>query len=123
MSISNKVWAIIGGAAALVIVPAGVAFGVVAAHDEFRPGFTESASVRADQRDGLGMMGGGMFGGAERAGDRDRTQARDETRARDGSYCDGDGPIGRAGDGDQRGSGMMGGRGPGATDGSARGNR
>ena len=115
MSISNKVWAIIGGAAALVIVPAGVAFGVVAAHDEFRPGFTESASVRADQRDGLGMMEGGRFGGAERAGDRDRTQARD------GSYCHGDAPDGRARNGANRERGMMGGSGQGMMGSSGQG--
>lgn len=112
MSISNKVWAIIGGAAALVIVPAGVTFAMVAAHDEFRPGISERAPARAGQQGDSGMMQGGMFGGSGRAEDRDRTQGRD------GSYCDGDGPIGQAGNGDGRGPGMMGGRGQGARDGS-----
>ena len=117
MSISNRALAIIGGAAALVIVPAGVTFAMVAAHDEFRPGVTERAPARASQQDDSGMMRGGMFGNA------DRTRDRDQTQARDGSSCDGDGPIGRAGGGDQRGPGMMGGRGQGMMDGSGPGNR
>jgi hypothetical protein len=112
MKVSNTVWAIIGGAAALVIVPAGVTFAMVAAHDEFRPRITERAPVRAGQQDDSGMMRGGMFGGANRAGNRDQTQARN------GSSCDGDGPQGRAGDSADRGRGMMGGRGQGAMDGS-----
>jgi hypothetical protein len=117
MSISNKVWAIIGGAAALVIVPAGVAFGVVAAHDEMRPGITERAPARAGQLDGSGMTGDGMLGNAPRADDRDRTQARD------GSHCDGDGPIRQGGEGDHRGPGTTGDRGQGAMDGSGPRNR
>jgi len=116
MSISNKVWAIIGGAAALVIVPAGVSLAVVAAHDEFRPGITERAPDRAGQQDGSGMMGGGMFGNGPRADDRNGTQARD------GSSCGGAGPQGRSGNGD-RGRGMMGGSGQGTTGGNGPGGR
>lgn len=112
MNISNKALAIIGGAAALVIVPAGVTFAVVAAHDEFRPGISERAPARAGEQDKSGMMRGGMFGGSGRTG------TRDQVRARDGSSCDGNGPIGRAGNGDAQGPGMMGGRGQGARDGS-----
>jgi hypothetical protein len=121
MGITNKTWAIIGGAAALVIVPAGVAFGVAAAQDQYPlghypPEITERAPARAGVQDGSGVMGGGMFGPGARS-DRDRVQARD------GSYCDGDGPIGRAGDGDRRGPGMMGGDGRGAMGGYGPGNR
>ncbi|HEX7589447.1 MAG TPA: hypothetical protein VF362_00525 [Demequinaceae bacterium] len=117
MTVSNKVWAIIGGAAALVIVPAGVTFALVAAHDEFRPGITERAPARAGQQGDSGMMQGGMFGGSGRAGNRDRGQGRD------GSYCDGDGPQGRATDNADRGRGMMGGYGQGMMDGSGARNR
>jgi hypothetical protein len=117
MSISNKALAIIGGGAALIVVPAGVAFGMVAAHDAFRLGITERAPARAGQQDDSGMMRGGMFGGSDRAGNGDQTQARD------GSVCDGDGPRGRVGDGAERGPGMMGGREPGANGGSGRRNR
>lgn len=117
MKVSNRVWAIIGGAAALVIVPAGVTFAMVAAHDEFRPGITERAPAGAGQQDHSGMMWGERFGSSSRAGNRDQTQARD------GSYCDGDGPIGQAGNGDEWGPGMMGGRGQGAMDGSGPRNR
>jgi hypothetical protein len=117
MSISTRTWAIIGGAAALVIVPAGVTFAVVAAHDEFRPGISQRAPAREGQQDDSGMMRGGAFGNADRAGTRDQIQARD------GSNCDGDGPIGQTGNHDQWGPGMMGGRGQGAMDGSGAWNR
>jgi hypothetical protein len=108
MSISAKVWAIIGGAAALVIVPAGITFAVVAAHDEFRPGITERAPARATQQGNYGMMHGGMFGNA------DRTGVRDQVQARDGSNCDGDGPVGTPPSNTTRGygPGMMNGSGP-----------
>ncbi len=117
MNISNKALAIIGGAAALIIVPAGVSYAVVASHDDFRPGIAQRAPARAGQQDGSGMTRGGMVGNAGRAGTRDQIQARD------GSNCDGDGPIGRAGSNDQWGPGMMGGRGQGAMDGSGPRNR
>jgi hypothetical protein len=117
MNISNKALAIIGGAAALIVVPAGVSFAMVAAHDEFRPGITERAPARAGQQDDFGMMRGGMWGNSDRAG------ARDQVQARDGSYCDGYGPQGRADTNDDWGRGMMGGYGQGMMDGSGPRNR
>jgi hypothetical protein len=117
MNISNKALAIIGAAAALVVVPAGVTFAMVAAHDEFRPGITERAPARAGQQDESGMMRGGMFGNADRAGTRDQIQARD------GSNCDGDGPQGQGGTDNDWGRGMMGGYGQGMMDGSGPRNR
>ena len=106
MSISNKVWAIIGGAAALVIVPAGVAMATIAVHDDFRPGI----SRLVPERPGPAVVPGGMRG--PMFGDQDRTQARD------GSYCDGDGPRGRDNLDDRRGGRMTGGYGQGMMDGS-----
>ncbi len=57
MNISKKTWAIIGGAAALVVVPASVSAAVIATHDDTRPAVSERAPQWAGQRD-YGMMGG-----------------------------------------------------------------
>jgi hypothetical protein len=113
ISTSAKVWAIIGGAAALVIVPAGVTFAVVAAHDEFRPGIAQRASSGAAQQDPSWTVRGGMMNGsADRAGDR--------VQARDGSNCDGNGPVGTPPSANVRGNGPANwqGNGPGMMNGS-----
>ena len=124
MSITNKTWAIIGGAAALVLVPAGVSYAVVAANDDPRPAISSPGFPRAGQQDQApaarggqyGGMRGGMNGGMHGDTDRLRDQSgdQDRDRARDGSNCDGDGPLGTppAGDARGRGQGMMDGSGP-----------
>ncbi len=112
MSITNKTWAIIGGAAALVLVPAGVSYAVVAANDDARPTISSPGFVRAGQRDQAQAARGGQYGDTDRY--RDRSGDRDRDRARDGSNCDGDGPVGTPPAGDARGwrQGMMDGSGP-----------
>lgn len=126
MSITNKTWAIIGGAAALVLVPAGVSYAVVAANDDARPAISRPDPAGARQQDQApapragqpgGMrdgMNGGMRGDTDRVRDQSGDQDRDRDRARDGLNCDGDGPAGTppAGDERGRGQGMMDGSGP-----------
>ena len=76
MSISNKTLAIIGGAAALIIVPAGVSFGVAEAtlggHAAIHaPGFPGNgeARVHAGRGEGArGNVGPGMMGRQGRSG-------------------------------------------------------
>lgn len=120
MSISKKTWAIIGGTAALVLVPAGVSSAVVAATTDSRPAISEPGPLRAGQQaqnpgaragQAAGARGG-MYGDTTRLRDQSGNQDRD--RARDGSNCDGDGPVGTppAGDARGRGHGMMDGSGP-----------
>jgi hypothetical protein len=124
MSITNKTWAIIGGAAALVLVPAGVSYAVAAANDDARPAISRPDLARAGQQDQApaeragqyGGMRGGMDGGmhGDTARLRDQSGDQDRDRARDGSNCDDDRRVGTppAGDTRDRGQGMMDGSGP-----------
>lgn len=114
--ITPRTWTIAGAAAALILVPAGVAYAVTAATDDTPPAFMEREQARDQLRMDRQGVGGFAIGPMHRDAD-DRQggeQMRDQMREhmRDADHCDGEGPWGdgpRTGDDDWRG-GMMGGR-------------
>ncbi len=138
--ISKRTWAIAGGAAALILVPAGVSYAVTSASDNtptierFQPrqfqqapnagpvggmygngnGYADQAPGRqAQDRQAQDRQAQGRGPAAAQGGTQARDFTRDQARdqVRDPGNCDGSGPGGGTQAGNFSGrGGMMGGR-------------